>query len=112
MISFLVLTLCTAIYFYIQVRYSFNFYQFHVLVITTLAFLFLFVEGGKQKCFQLREQHPGKYPDVNEYKGIQKEDQKADQWVWGVVFYSIAVPTAVVSNFIYFVPFNHWFTGS
>ena len=59
----------------------------------------------------MREQNPGKYPDINEYKGIKK-DKKHDQWVWGVVFYSMAVPMSIVSNFIYYVPFNQWVTGS
>ena len=47
MCSFILLFICCAAFFYIQVRYSFNYYTFHVLLVTAVTFLFLFVQGGK-----------------------------------------------------------------
>ena len=89
-------------YFYIFVRSSPVFYNFSALVTTTLAFFFLFVDSGKQKCYQQRVDPA----DANHKYDFDDEKKKHTRWMLGVFLYSIGLPMTLVSNFIYFVPFN------
>lgn len=50
-VCFIALSICLGIFFFIKVTTGFHFYSFHTLLITTVAFFFLFIEFGKQKCF-------------------------------------------------------------
>jgi hypothetical protein len=61
--------------------------------LSTIAFFFLFVEFGKEKCYQYRESHPTK----------ENTRYNSDQWTWGVFFYSIAFPMTIVNYYLYVV---------
>lgn len=91
------LFISSGIYFFIKVTQGFHFYSFHSLIITTVTFFFLFFEFGKQKCFQLRVKDPSLGKNTVE---------RSDRWTWGVFFYSLAFPMAIVNNFIFFVNYR------
>ena len=56
-LCFIALSICLGVFFFIKVTTGFHFYSFHSLLVTTIAFFFLFVEFGKQKCYQKREEN-------------------------------------------------------
>lgn len=66
-----------------------------------LAFLFLFLGSGKQKCYQTKISNYGKYKI--DYRDIRL---RSDQWKLGVFFYGQAVTLSILSNIVYFIPFR------
>ena len=93
-------------YFYIYVKVIFTYFQCFVLLFSTLAFYFLFIGAGKQKCYQYKVANKEKY-DI-EYSDISK---KETQWKIGVFFYGQAYSLALIATFVYFVPYRKWITS-
>ena len=92
------------VFFFIYVRKSFGYFHFYALLFTTLTFLFLVFEAGKQKVYQ------DKLLKKREF-GLSYENlsTRKNGWRFGLVFYSMAIPYCIASNIIYWVPFNEHF---
>lgn len=90
------------VFFYIYVKASFFHYIFISLVVTFLAFGFLFIGSGKQVVYQ-------KLVNDKKIEYHNNKKKKSNLWRMGVLFYSLAIPLVVTSNFIYFIKFK-WFT--
>lgn len=103
MIFLVILIFMTGSYFYIYVRVSVVYFNFWVLIYTTMCFYFLFIGSGKQKCYQKKCD-----PESDSYSEIDFSDpkEKKDMWLYGVGLYSIAFPLSIVNIFISFVPFK------
>ena len=97
-LSFVTLLVCSGLFFFIKVTQGIHFYSFHALITTTITFFFMFIEFGKEKCYQLRYLNP-------ESNGVNMKARSLS-WTWGVFFYSLAFPMTIVNNFIYFVNFG------
>lgn len=106
LIMFIVLLVISLAYFYIYVRTIFTYFQCFVLLFSTLAFFFLFIGAGKQKCYQYKVANKEKY-------GINYSDtsKKENLWMAGVFFYGQAFSLAIIGTFIYFVPYRKWITN-
>ena len=82
-------------YIYIYLRISLQQYTFWALASTVLAFGCLFIGSGKQKVYQSL---------VNLSKvDYNDKKKKSNFWMTGVLFYSIAWPMVLASNYLYFV---------
>ena len=93
-LAFLVNISLTFIYLYIYMKNCFGYINFLASFLTTLAFGTLFTGSGKQVVY---------HKMVN--KGI-KDTKKTKLWIYGVFFYSQAIPFVITSNFMYYVNFR------
>jgi hypothetical protein len=57
----------------------------------------MFFDFGRHKCFQMRHLNPALGKNTVE---------RSDEWTWGIFFYSLAFPMAIVNNLINFIPFR------
>jgi len=105
MFMFLILLCISAAYFYIYVKATLAYFQSFALLFTTLAFYFLFIGSGKQKCYQTKVANKEKY-------GIDYSDEskKENQWMFGVFFYGQAFPLALIASFMFFIPYRRLFS--
>mmetsp|Transcript_2733 Transcript_2733/g.4659 ORF Transcript_2733/g.4659 Transcript_2733/m.4659 type:complete len:220 (-) Transcript_2733:884-1543(-) len=116
MLCFLVLMICSIVYFYIFVRNTPIYFNFYPLIFSTIAFYFLFVGTGKQMVYQknVKRQIVTKNKHNREERRpvIDFNDPNLKQdggWLWGVFFYSIAFPLSLVSAFVYNTNLNMFF---
>ena len=102
LLSILGLMCFVFVFFYIYVKAAIFHYIFIALLVTFLAFGFLFIGSGKQVVYQKLVDNG----DI-EYSEIKK---RSNLWRTGVLLYGLAIPLVITSNFIYFVPLDS-FTG-
>jgi hypothetical protein len=81
---------------YIHSKLIWNYYSFHCLIITFIAFIYLFKESGKQKCYQTKVKNQKDYPAIKNKDGV-KIEYKHENWIFGVTFYAVAVPMVLAS---------------
>ena len=102
LLSILGLMCFVFVFFYIYVKAAIFHYIFIALLVTFLAFGFLFIGSGKQVVYQKLVDNG----DI-EYSDTKK---RSNLWRTGVLLYGLAIPLVITSNFIYFVPLDS-FTG-
>lgn len=102
LISILGLMCFVFVFFYIYVKAAFFHYIFIALLVTFLAFGFLFIGSGKQVVYQ-------KLVDNGDIEYTETK-KRSNLWRTGVLLYGLAIPLVITSNFIYFVPLDS-FTG-
>ena len=103
LLSFLSLIICSGAYMYIYVRASVLYIQSFALLFTAFAFYFLFINSGKQKCYQIR------CSESRFNVNYDDPEKKQDRWLIGVFLYGISFPLALVTNFMYFFEYRLWF---
>lgn len=96
-LCFITLSICFGLFFFIKVTQGLHFYSFHSLGLSTAAFFFLFVEFGKERCYQEREKK------VRDDPKLENKKETKNYWTWGVFFYSLAFPMTFVNYFLYVV---------
>ena len=116
MCSFLLLLGSSVVYFYIFVRMTAIYLNFYALLTSTLAFYFLFIGSGNQMVYQKKVTQTlvtyfpdGREKDRKNRIDFSKTKHRQDKWLWGIFFYSQAIPLSLVSIVSFYVEMPFWY---
>jgi hypothetical protein len=106
-LAFVVLLCLIVPLIFIYVKWAFFKYETYSLLSATLAFFFLFIGSGKQKCYQTKIENPEMHGSIK----YEDPERKEDEWTWGVFFYCLALPLNIIGATLFELPFRNLFSG-